>query len=406
MKRNLCAIAVFGCFAAGAAASDELTVYGVIDAGMAYTNKSTSGTTNAAGVPNTGSLIGYQTNGESPSIFGGKGSKDLGGGMKAGFDLEGHFLTSSGAAEQWGGLFGRQANLFFSGPSGTLTIGTQYSPAVLAYAATDPRGLKESFSGLMTWAFTQTPLQGGTSKGVASVNTSGNPVTVYNTNSVIDVFLKNALSYSVKMPMGWMSTTDGLNVALAYSFGGVSGSTQANRVVSLGVSYTGPLSLTFAYQTENGGTYTDPVHAAQTDVASGTANEKYSLGAGYVFKDFSFKVNYLDNKGKNPLVGTELNHYQIYGLGVDYKASPKDTVTLAYYDGKNGDTAGDTAKTLILSNDYMLLEHLTLYSLVAEVNAGTSASIGSSAYNGDNFSAPPVPGSTSFAFQLGAKYSF
>jgi predicted porin len=403
MNKKLTAFAVLTCVSGIASASDALTVYGILDGGVAFTNKTPTGSGT-----NTGSLFGYQTNGESPSIFGGKGSKDLGDGMKAGFDVEGHFLTSTGTGEQWGGLFGRQANIYLSGPHGTATFGTQYSPAVLAYAATDPRGLKESFSGLMTWAFTQNPLEGSTAPVSVAASASTGPAFAGNTNTQLDIFIKNALTYSVTMPMGWMSPTDGLNISASYSFGGIAGSTQANRVIALGVSYTSPLILSFAYQTENGGSYVNTAAAPNvTVVTSGTSNEKVSVGAGYVLNDqFTVKANYLDNKGKNPASGAELTHYRIIGLGVDYKASAKNTVTLAYYDGKNNDTSGDTAKTVILSDDYALFAQLTLYGLLAQVKAGTAVSFGSSAYNGDNFNAPPVAGSSSMALQLGMKYAF
>ena len=392
MKKRLLAVAVLTGIS-GAAAAQTVSVYGVIDAGVAYTNKSPTT------APNTGSLLGFQSNGESPSIFGLKGSEDIGGGTKVNMDLEGHFASGTGVGNQWGGLFGRQANVGVSGSFGNVTVGNQYSPAVLAFAATDPRGLKESFSGLMNWAFSQTPVQGGTSTG-AVLNGAGNPVAagyVYNDNSVIDVFLKNTISYSIQMPMGWMSKTDGLNLAVSYSLGGVAGSTQANRVIALGVTYSSPLILSLAYQAENG----DGLAGA-----SGTSNTKFSIGAGYALGTATVKINYLDNKGENAGTGAEIAHYKVIGLGADFKVSDLDTVTLAYYDGKNSDVNADTAKSLILSNDYSLSKRTTLYGLIAEVKAGSSVSGGSSAYNGDNFSAPPIAGQNAMALQLGLKHVF
>jgi predicted porin len=297
-------------------------------------------------------------------------------------NLEGHFLSGTGAGNQWGGLFGRQANVGLSSSAGTLTAGAMYSPAILAYAATDPRGLKESFSGLMTWAFTQN----GT-----HVGAPGDPAT-----SILDIFLKNAVQYSIQMPMGWMSSTDGLNVAVAYALGGIAGSTSANRTISVGVSYTGPLVLSFGYQSSNG----------QTAAASGNANTKFTIGAGYTFGLATVKANYLDNKGKDPATGAEVSHYKVYGIGLDYKLTDSDTVTLAYYDGKNDDRNADTGKSIILSNDFALSKRTTLYALIANDKAGSGATYGSSAYNGDNFAAPPIAGSNSMAFQLGIKHAF
>ena len=361
----------------GVAAAQNVTLYGVIDGGIAYTNKSpTTGTS-------TGSLLGFQSNGESPSIFGLKGSEDLGGGLKANMDLEGHFLSGTGAGNQWGGLFGRQANVGLSNDAGKLSLGTMYSPAILAYAATDPRGLKESFSGLMTWAFTTYGLNvGGGASGILV------PGATPSANSILDIFLKNAVSGSTNLGP--------VNVTVAYAFGGVAGSTQASRVISVGAVYTGPVTVSLAYQSDNG----------STSAASGTGNQKLSVGGAYAIDAFTFKVNYLDNKQKDPATGNELAHHKVWGIGGDYKASDTDTVTLAYYDGKNSDGNDDTAKSLILSNDYALSKRTTFYSLIAEVKGGSGVSLGSSAYNGDNFAAPPVAGQNAFAFQLGIKHAF
>jgi predicted porin len=181
-----------------------------------------------------------------------------------------------------------------------------------------------------------------------------------------------------------------------YALGGVAGSTQANRVISLGVTYTSPLVVSFAYQTQNGG----------TAAATGTANTKYSIGAGYTFGMVTGKINYMDDKGKNAGTGAEITHYKVFGVGADFKVADADTVTLAYYDGKNNDTTGDTGKSLILSNDYFLSKRTTLYALIAQVKGGDHVSGGSSAYNGDNFSAPPIAGETAMALQLGLKHAF
>jgi len=379
MERKLLAMAVLAGLSGVAVANDtNVTLYGIVDGGVSYTNKA------AQSGGGTGSLLGYETNGESPSIFGFKGTEDLGGGLKANFDLEGHFLTSTGIGEQWGGLFGRQANVGLSSSAGKLSLGTMYSPAILAYAATDPRGLKESYSGLMTWAFSTYGLFAGSAPLV--------PGTTPSSNSVLDIFLKNAISGGTSFGP--------VDVTLAYAFGGVAGSTQANRVISLGAVYTGPVTISLAYQSENG----DPTTALPN--ATGMANEKVSIGGAYTMDAFTFKLNYLDNKGKNPSTGNEVSHYKIIGAGVDYKVSDVDSVTLAYYNGKNSDGTDDKANSLILSNDYSLSKRTTFYGLIATVKSGTGVSFGSSAYNGDNFNAPPVSNTNSMAFELGLKHTF
>ncbi|MGA7778731.1 MAG: porin [Paraburkholderia sp.] len=107
--------------AAGAAhAQSSVTLYGVIDDSIMY-------------VHNDGgkNLWQMQQGNLSGSRWGMKGTEDLGGGLKAIFQLEGGFDPNSGKAGQGGLLFGRQA---FAGLSadqyGTVTLGRQYDPVV------------------------------------------------------------------------------------------------------------------------------------------------------------------------------------------------------------------------------------------------------------------------------------
>ena len=323
--------------------SSSVTIYGIVDAGVV----SVSNQAVAAG--GTGRDTALNTGGMSPSIFGFKGSEDLGNGLKANFNLEGHMFTTTGAGDQWGGLFGRQANVGLSNDMGTLTIGKQYSPAVLAFAATDPRGLKETFSGLISWALTQNPLNVGTATAPA------------NSNSVIDVFLANAISLSTKV--------GDVNLSGSYSLGGVAGNTSANSVVALGATYTGPVTLSAAYQQDNG-------QMSGLTGGTGAQTKKASVGIGYTFGNATVTANYLNDKNTNPATGVELQNYDIYGLGLNYKTSAVNTATLAFYSSKNKDAVSDTSKTWILSDDYALSKRTTLYALLAGVSTGANYSAG------------------------------
>jgi len=242
----------------------------------------------------SGTVVGLSTGGLSPSILGFKGSEDLGGGLKANFNLEGHFVSTTGEGGQWGGLFGRQSNIGLSNSLGSVTLGKQYSPAVLAFAATDPRGLKETFSGLISWALTQNPLNGGAAAAPA------------NSNSVIDVFVANAVGLSTKV--------GDVNLSGSYSFGEQAGSMSANRVIALGATYTGPVTLSAAYQTENG-------RPTATLGGTGAQTRKYSVGAAYTMGDATLTGNYLNDKNTDPATGSRLAQYHVYGLGLNYRTS-------------------------------------------------------------------------------------
>jgi general bacterial porin, GBP family len=125
MKKIPVVVAVAGVLAASAAhAQSSVTLYGLIDAGIAYTNNVSKGGT-------SGALI-QATSGEiNGSRFGVRGSEDLGGGLKAIFVLENGFNIENGKLGQDSRFFGRQAYVGLSSNQyGTFTIGRQYDSLV------------------------------------------------------------------------------------------------------------------------------------------------------------------------------------------------------------------------------------------------------------------------------------
>jgi predicted porin len=98
MKKSLLAAALLSAFAISAHAQSSVTLYGLIDTGLVYTN-------NQFGHSN------WQLNSSSTqnTVFGLKGSEDLGGGLHAIFKLEQGFLLNNGAQAFSGLGFGSQA---------------------------------------------------------------------------------------------------------------------------------------------------------------------------------------------------------------------------------------------------------------------------------------------------------
>ena len=123
MKKSLLALAVLG--AAASAQAADVSVYGVVDTGLAYTYND-----NWA---RSGDDVVHSTDGESSlemasginasSRFGIVGSEDLGNGMKVAFKLESGINTDDGSLGQGGRLFGREASLTLSGDFGKISAG-------------------------------------------------------------------------------------------------------------------------------------------------------------------------------------------------------------------------------------------------------------------------------------------
>ena len=120
MKKTLMVAALTGVFATAAHAQSSVTLYGLIDAGITYTN-------NQQGHSNWKATSG-SVNG---SRWGLRGSEDLGGGLKAIFTLENGFNIMNGTNGQGGREFGRQAFVGLSSDQfGAVTLGRQYDSVV------------------------------------------------------------------------------------------------------------------------------------------------------------------------------------------------------------------------------------------------------------------------------------
>ncbi|MGT2477523.1 porin [Paraburkholderia terrae] len=121
MRKTLIAVAAF--IASGtAAAQSNVTLYGILDAGIAYVSNMTT----RIGTPGARNFVA--TSGpQTANRWGLFGYEDLGGGTRALFRLENGFNIQTGGLQQGGREFGRQAYVGVANPAyGTLTLGRQY----------------------------------------------------------------------------------------------------------------------------------------------------------------------------------------------------------------------------------------------------------------------------------------
>src|ERR1700730_19111884 len=94
MKLKLIAAAALVGWAGVAHAQSSVTLYGIIDSGMLY--QSSSAATFATNAPNTGKIYRFKDGGIYSSIWGIRGSEDIGGGYKVNFRLQGSFDSGTG----------------------------------------------------------------------------------------------------------------------------------------------------------------------------------------------------------------------------------------------------------------------------------------------------------------------
>jgi predicted porin len=331
MKKRLIAVAALALVSGMAAAQSSVTIYGNVDVGVLTQNHA----------PANASSTSLANGGISPSIWGFRGAEDLGNGLKAVFNLEGHFSADTGVSHP--SLFRRQSNVGLASANfGTILLGNQYSPAILAFAATDPRGLRENFSGLYSWAY---------NSGVFTKNSAGAlDARVNNGNNDVGVFVQNAVSYS--------NTFGPVGVGAAYSVSELKGA-----VYALGVTYTSPLVLSAAYQSTNKPNTSDRMSAI------------YTVGAGYTMNAFTGKLNYLRGENKDPATMVETSKVDVVGLGLDWKTAANNTASVAVYHGKDKNNNADKTTTFILSDEYSLSKRTTLYGQLVYADANSGATL-------------------------------
>jgi predicted porin len=127
MKKSLLALAVLGMFAGTASAQSSVTLFGVVDVNAKYVKND--------GFDNRKSL---GTDGINSSRLGFRGVEDLGGGLKAGFWLEGALQPDTGTLSKFD--FRRRSTLSLMGNFGELRLGRDYTPIFWNQTVFDPFG--------------------------------------------------------------------------------------------------------------------------------------------------------------------------------------------------------------------------------------------------------------------------
>ena len=213
---------------AGAAhAQNSVTLYGVIDTGFTYVH-------NANG---NQKLVGTSSGNLSGDRWGLKGQEDLGGGLKAIFQLENGFDVNTGKLNQGGREFGRQAFVGLTADKyGTVTLGRQYDPLV---------DMVQGITGDNYWA--------------SIVGTPGD-VDNYDNSSRVN----NGVKYV-------SPNYAGLQFEGMYGFSNLAGTTGQGQTWSGAVAYNnGPLGLAAGYY------YTSNPSAGRTAAAGSTWNSPSS----------------------------------------------------------------------------------------------------------------------------------
>lgn len=357
MNKRFAALLLIGSFSV-AHAQSSVTLYGSVDDALAFNSNA------------NGKNQYYLSSGAMNSNrWGLKGVEDMGGDLKALFQLEGGFSINSGATGTGGAIFGRQAVVGLSGDAGSVKVGRQDSTG---YWYVGPMTAGDS------WAFN-------------GAGYGAHPGDVDN----LDAFqwVNNAVIYTTP-------TFGGLTGSAMYSFGNVAGSTAEHRIMAVGGGYVnGTVQLGIGYQVANQPNYSfyginpsasttgnnmwSPVNegyaaaGAQTIFSAGAA---YTLGGATVAAIYS-NTRYTD-LGATTVAGlseTEAGYrgsesFNIGELNLKYMVSPflQLGVSYAYTDSSGVNAA--RYQQVDLGANYSISKHTYVYGgVIYQLAAGTNS---------------------------------
>ncbi len=379
MKKSLYSFIALSALASVAHAQSSVTLYGIIDASV-MTQSKTGGT--GAG----GRVTSFVDAPILPSIYGFKGTEDLGGGLSAGFNLEGGFNAGNGTHNSPGvtqnNIFGREAKVTLSGADwGSVGAGLQVDPALIASISTEPRGLTDSFSMLEYWILA-TVFNGSGLNPAGATSLQGG---IFDNNSLTYTYAKN-----------------GLYLGLEYGFGGVAGSTSANSTESIGASYSKAGFIV-------SGSYAKNNNA--NPAIGGSSSQIGVVGLGYDFGAFAVRGQYgafRSSAGALLGVANATSDVQSWGVGLDWKPSAANKINISYYDAKDtGASFGGKTSEIALLDIYSLSKRTQIYGQLVDVkadaNAGVSAGIGGVYVPSGFFSSA---GTSTLYFGVGVQHSF
>lgn len=361
MKRIAFTVMMLACGAA-VHAQDNVVVYGTVDVGLWHQSKAPGATP----AQDAGSRNELHTGGIAPSVFGVRGQETLAGDLNLVFNLETHVDPSNGATG-FNAFWARAANLGLTGSWGEVRVGQQIVPALLAYLAMDPGNSRESLGALQPWA-------------LSSLQNLG--IGTATPNSTLAFFVSNSVSYQ--------RSYKGVYVGALYAFGEVAGNHKANRVISVGASYTGPVLVGASF------------HESRWASTGAYSDRKAGLGAGVPLGPATLKLNYLSTRAYAS-TGRIDGDWEIVSAGGDYKVNDRNRLIAAYYHGRNklSGAGEDKADSLVLSSEYSLSKRTILYAQLVGIKAGDAAGLVVSVLGGQ-----PVRGATSYVVNTGIRHNF
>lgn len=336
MKKTVAAVAVLGAFAGSALAAD-VTLYGVVDAGLVYTHLDQD----VQGVDATDKFE-MKSGNQAGSRWGLKGVEDLGNGVQVGFILESGFNVDDGSFRTADTLFDREASLFVQGSFGKVAFGK----------------LGSIVQGVSSWGKVGSVSAFGTSFG----NYAAQAGAIFATSTVYD----NMIAYSTP-------SFGGVTVYAQYSMGKsqsqswdadnkkwkptmVENESSTDRYYAIGAEYAnGPAKLFFAVDSTNYASWTpvDPSTTAEPGYSAKDTDDSLTvtLGGNYDFNVAKLYagVQYFDEVAGKWIGASANNPGKVKGWAATVSASApvaggNAMLGVGYTDASAADSLTDNGK--------------------------------------------------------------
>lgn len=322
--------------------SSTVTLYGIMDFFLQY------------GHGGAGTQVAVQSGGVSSSRIGLKGSEDLGGGLKANFQLEQGILADTGTLGQGGLTWGRQSWAGLSSANwGALSAGRQYLPQYSILDAFDTFGTGAGSSA---------------ESGVVSTTSRANNSVVYQTPTF------GGFSASAMYAAGETTTGSGDNA----------------NVYALGSTYSnGPFSAGLAINVFKRAT------DANVDSRYVLLTAAYDLGVAKV----SGGLQSVRNLG-----GVDANDRQEMMLGVAVPATDVDTLSAAVGASRTSHSDGLSAVQWSLGATHVLTKRTKLYAVASFINNGSDTAYTTTAATG--LGPTTTNGKDVSSLQVGIRHAF
>ena len=358
MKKSLIALAVLA--ASGAAmAQSSVTLFGIVDTAVGYVDNA-----NAAG----DSVYGLTTSGNATSRLGFRGVEDLGGGLKAGFWLEGEIFGDDGNAA--GFNFTRRSTVSLMGGFGEVRMGRDLTPnysKTISYDLFSQTGIGQ-FMGWRDWA------------------TNSDVGTTVSTADASNVRSSNMISY-------YTPNFGGLTAGLGYGFDEQT-TGKDGRYVGGYVAYdNGPLSLAASY---------DQRDLLVNGLVAGSAvldRDTFTLGGSYNLN--VVKLNAIVQQSKYKALG-ESEKVNAYALGVSAPVGAGEVkLQYALYDNK---IIESKAHHISLGYVHNLSKRTAVYGTVSYMDNKDDSNLGLQAKNLST--GGPGRGESQTGVQVGIRHAF